>query len=96
MSQDDLNLLEIPEPPTLVSKIDNRSSCGSGSGITSGGRKQSPTKSTSEIQYRHKPQQSQSSMINEIDEGTQSTEEKITANDPKNSTQKLPNVIQIH
>lgn len=34
LSEDDLNLLEIPEPPTIVSKTDNRSSIGSGSAIT--------------------------------------------------------------
>lgn len=54
LSQDDLNLLEIPEPPTLISKVDNRSSCGSSSALTSD-RKYSPNKSLSDLQMRQKP-----------------------------------------
>lgn len=33
LSEDDLHLFEIPEPPTIISKNDNRSSIGSGSAI---------------------------------------------------------------
>lgn len=68
MGHDDLNLLEIPEPPTMMSKIDNRSSCESGSAITSAGQRQI-NKSGSDLQLRHHKQHqyqhSQSSLLNE-------------------------------
>lgn len=71
MSQDDLNLLEIPEPPTMMSKINNRSGCESGSAITSAGQRQI-NKSGSDLQSQHHKQHQyqhqhsrQSSLLNE-------------------------------
>lgn len=64
MSEDDLNLLEIPEPPTMLSKIDNRSSCESGSAITSVGQRQI-NKSRSDLQSQH----SQSSLLSKNENG---------------------------
>lgn len=102
MSQDDLNLLEIPEPPTVMSKIDNRSSCESGSAITSAGRRQL-NKSGIDLQSRHNKQHqyqhSQSSVLNENenvsnlqDEGNMSMNEDSVCVNEQKSIKQGPNV----
>lgn len=100
MSHDDLNLLEIPEPPTTMSKIDNRSSCESGSAITSAGQRQI-NKSGSDLQLRHHKQHqyqnSQSSLLNENEneEGHVSTnEDSVYVNEQKSIKQRT-NVRQL-
>lgn len=107
LSQDELNLLEIPEPPEINSKIENRSNCG----FSVTDRKQLNAKATykssghqqhQQHQHQHQYPQSQSSTILENDNesnaletiiGTSvSMEDKSTLNDLKNTIQKLENV----
>lgn len=99
MSEDDLHLFEIPEPPTIINKNDNRSSIGSGSAITTDpktGTKATSNKSQSLIQY----QQSQSSITYENNNvpnaqdqlPSRSSEEKSCTNDLKNIIHKLERV----
>lgn len=99
MSQDDLNLLEIPEPPPITSKLDTRS--GNTSAITSADRRQQTTgKSGCKSQQHYQCPQSQSSTIFEIDDAsnlpdtgqTASMDEKSSVNDLKNTIEKLENV----
>lgn len=102
MSQDDLNLLEIPEPPTMISKFDNRSSCESGSAITSAGQRQI-NKSGSDLQLRHHKQHqyqhSQSPFRNENEnvsnlqeEGHMSTNDDSVYINEQNSIKQSPKV----
>lgn len=105
LSEDDLHLLEIPEPPTIreestptiVRKDDNRSSVGSGSANTND-EKASTMKTASnksQPQYQH----SQSSIICENHNVSnrhvtlESTEEKSCINNLKNIIHKLNIVI---
>lgn len=93
LSDDELHLLEIPEPPTIVSKIDNRSSIGSGSAITT---ELKATKSATN-KSQHQYQQSQSSIIYENENvhehiETASTDVKSAINNLKNIIQKLQSV----
>lgn len=76
LSQDDINLLEIPEPPEIVSnKIDNQSNCGGGGSTSYSGipdRRNSPSKSAykngnQQSNQQQCYQQSQSSTIFEND-----------------------------
>lgn len=91
LSEDDLHLLEIPEPPTIASKIDNRSSIGSCSAITS-----EPKASTTKMaanKSHHPYQQSQSSIMFEHDnEQIESMDGKSAINNLKNIIQKLQSV----
>lgn len=101
LSEDDLNLLEIPEPPTVNSKMDNRSSCGSGSMIVSGERKQltsaKPMQCKSMQQQHHhhhchlSTQIENASHLNDTIQ-TASTDGKVSMNDLRNTIQKLENV----
>lgn len=77
LSEDDLHLLEIPEPPTIVSKTDNRSSIGSGSAITTEPKMSITTTAaagkktpmvTNKMQQHPTYQQSHSSIIFENDQ----------------------------
>lgn len=98
LSEDDLHLLEIPEPPTIVSKTDNRSSIGSGSAITS--EPKASTKITlNKSQQQYQP--SQSSIMFEMNDNasnahdpieTASTDEKSSINHLKNIVHKLQTV----
>lgn len=109
LSEDDLHLLEIPEPPTIVGKADNRSSIGSGSVITSIGPKVSSTKDISnksqqQLQQHHHHQQhdhhqysqSQSSIAfeNENMSNIQATIETASTADVKTVINHLKNCIQ--
>lgn len=75
LSQDEINLLEIPEPPEIVAnKIDNQSNCGGGSSSYSGigDRRGSPSKIAykgggHQVNQQQSYQQSQSSTIFEND-----------------------------
>lgn len=97
MSEDDLHLFEIPEPPTVVTKNDNRSSIGSGSAITT-----EPKPETKAIDNKSQThyQQSQSSTMYENDAlpnaqdsmPSRSHEEKSCINHMKNVIQKLERV----
>lgn len=109
LSEDDLHLLEIPEPPTIVSKIDNRSSIGSGSGITTEPKITTPTAATAAIKTNatHKAhpstyQQSHSLIIYENDHCSNANESiemasilngNSSINNFKNCIQKLQSVI---
>lgn len=101
LSEDDLDLFEIPEPPTVISKIDNRSSIGSGSAITT-----DPKISTAKIaSNKLQPQyvQSQSSVCFENDNMSNmelsvrvaSNEEKTSINNLKNMIHKLQTVLYL-
>lgn len=77
LSQDDINLLEIPEPPEIVSnKVDNQSNLGGGGGSSSysgiADRRNSPIKvayksGNQQLNQQQSYQQSQSSTIFEND-----------------------------
>lgn len=92
-----MHLFEIPEPPTIVSKNDNRSSIGSGSAITT-----DPKPETKAIANKSPApyQQSQSSIAYENDTlpnaqdsmPSRSHEEKSCINHMKNVIQKLERV----
>lgn len=98
-SEDDLHLLEIPEPPTIVSKNDDHFGIDRSSAITTdakiSGMKTAPNKSP----YHH----SQSSFIFENDNVSNhqnpipstSTEERGCMNNLKNVVHKLEIVIHI-
>lgn len=92
LSEDDLHLLELPEPPpVIINKNDNRSSISSGSAITSD-PKASATKATNKSQQPSTYQQSQSSIICENDnphEPSTSPNEKNCINNVKNIIHKL-------
>lgn len=97
MNEDDLHLFEIPEPPTIISKID-RSSIESGSAITTDLK--TGTKATSS-HAQPLYQQSQSSITYENNNvpnaqdhtPCKSSEEKSCINDLKNIIHKLERVI---
>lgn len=111
LSEDDLHLLEIPEPPTIVSKTDNRSSIGSGSAITTEPKMSTTTTAatktpmaTNKIQHPTY-QQSQSSIIYENDQISNAHEPSEMAsivngnssiNNLKNCIQKLQSVIEFY
>ncbi|XP_055310223.1 uncharacterized protein LOC129573573 [Sitodiplosis mosellana] len=104
LSEDDLHLFEIPEPPTIISKNDNRFSIGSGSAIMSEA-KVSATKTANPnkappppLQQQSYHQYSHSSIIFENDHDSNrpahipsanSNEEKSCINNLKNIIHKL-------
>lgn len=92
LSEDDLHLLEIPEPPTIVSKNDNRSSIGSGSAITT-----DPKISTMKIasnKSQNPLHQSQSSVVFENDNMSNAELSiQIASNMDKSSVNNLKNML---
>lgn len=107
LSQDDINLLEIPEPPEIVStKIDNQSNLGGGgsssySGI--GDRRHSPSKIVNksghqQLNQQASYQQSQSSTIFENDNESNMPETILgisnASNEDKSTMNDLKNSIQ--
>lgn len=111
LSEDDLHLLEIPEPPTIVSKTDNRSSIGSGSAITTEPKMSTTTTAatkapmpTNKIQHPiYQPSHSsiifendQISNVNEPSEMASIINGNSSINNLKNCIQKLQSVIEFH
>lgn len=108
LSQDDINLLEIPEPPEIVStKIDNQSHLGGGAGSSSysgiGDRRHSPSKSVNKSGHQQliqqaSYQQSQSSTIFEHDNESNLPETILgisnASNEDKSTMNDLKNSIQ--
>lgn len=106
LSQDDINLLEIPEPPEIVNnKIDNQSNCGGGGSSYSGiaDRRHSPSKSayksgTQQSNQQQSYQQSQSSTIFENDNESNLPETilgvSVASNEDKSTMNDLKNSNQ--
>lgn len=95
LSQDDLHLLALPEPPTVICKNDNRSSLSSGSVIASD-PKASVATENSFNKSQNPYQQEQSSTIFEniqTQEENTSPDEKSCMNNLKNIIHKLESVI---
>lgn len=96
LSEDDLHLFEIPEPPTIISKNDHRSSIGSGSAIlceakVSSAKMVDPNK----IPQQQYHQCSHSSIIfeNDQDLNRQSHISSANTNEDKSCINNLNNII---
>lgn len=86
-------MFEIPEPPPIISKIDNRSSIESGSGITIDPKP--PKSATNKLQQQY--QQSHSSIIFEHENASNAHEpstNEMTSTDVKSAINNLKNIIQ--